>query len=66
MVKNLIETRDLKITIEELPNNSFIATFWDKSTSLENDRKVWKFETYGGASYHILNILKNGGSNDIL
>jgi hypothetical protein len=43
------ESSKAKITVEELTGHRFITTYWDKSMSLEADRQVFEFETYGGA-----------------
>lgn len=51
MIIKMVEHYDYKITVEELQDKhgSVIATFWDKTRDQEHDRKVYKFETYGGA-----------------
>jgi hypothetical protein len=44
----LVENKDYKITVEET-SNGYIATYWDKNMSLEVDRYLEEFETFGGA-----------------
>ena len=57
------ETSTFKITVEDLQNvrerNPFIATFWDKTDCLEQDRKVVEFETSGGATSEAFDWLAN-------
>jgi hypothetical protein len=43
------ENQKVKITVEERQDNSFIATLWLKDIDLEVDRRVFEFETFGGA-----------------
>jgi hypothetical protein len=38
-----------KVTIEELNPFKFITTIWYKEQDLEVDRRVFEFETFGGA-----------------
>lgn len=43
------EGNQAKITVEEISCDRYITTYWDKTSSTEADRQVFKFETYGGA-----------------
>jgi hypothetical protein len=42
------DNNDYQITVEEL-NDGYIATLWEKKLEFNVDRKVKKFETFGGA-----------------
>jgi hypothetical protein len=51
------ENDNIKITVEELSPFHYIATSWDKTDCLENDRKVHEFETFGGACGYAFDLL---------
>lgn len=43
------ENNKTKITVEQISEFKFISTTWDKNSEYEVDRKVFEFETFGGA-----------------
>lgn len=47
----------VRITVEELSEFKFIATEWIKDECLEVDRKVYSFETFGGACGQAFDLL---------
>lgn len=51
------EDSQIKLTVEEIDGFNFIATKWDKEGCYEFDRKVFKFETYGGALEKLLDLM---------
>ena len=51
-----IENSQYKITVEEISEFKYIATFWQKSYCLEVDREVFEFESFGGAAYKALEL----------
>lgn len=52
----------VRITVEEVTPFLFIATEWKKEECLEADRKVYSFETFGGACDKAFNILSEWAS----
>jgi hypothetical protein len=63
LILKRFNTKNFKITVEDLQNereqNPFIATLWDKNNELEQDRKVFEFETSGGAFSQAFDLLAN-------
>lgn len=64
-MKTLIENDEYKITIEEL-ESTYITTFWDKNLTLEVDRQVFEFETYGGAIDRALELLTDNTNFNLI
>lgn len=43
------ENAKVKVTVEEKSEFEFIATLWSKDFEHEEDRRVYEYETFGGA-----------------
>lgn len=57
MIHKTYDSHEIKITVEEKNNGMYIATLWDKIDREEFDRKVFEFETFGGAMERAFELL---------
>ncbi len=65
MTIKTVNRKRFKITVEDL-SPRYLATYWDKEMEYEVDRKVFEFETYGGACDKALDLLDDATKRERL